>query len=350
MDHLAIDVGGRESQVCVRSEAGKILQELRVATRDLPKLFARSPASNVILETCSESFHLADVAIEHGHRVRVVPATLAKALGVGARKTKTDVRDARALSEASCRLTELPSVHIPSHESRIIKTRLSVRDALVGSRTQLVNAVRGWLRSSTMRIRSGAVETLPQRVRDALEVPPFMESALVAIEALSVQIRAADRELAALAKNGSTTRLLMSVPGIGAQTAVAFAATLDDASRFDAAFKVGAYLGLTPGERSSGDSKHRVGITKAGSTRMRWLLIQAAWIYRRRAKTHPIALWAAEVEKRRGKFVAIVALARKLAGVLFAMWRDGKPYDSTLGVPPSAEADTTSMDAHATAI
>ena len=116
MDHIAIDVGGRESQVCVRSETGKILQEMRVDTRDLPKLFGRQEPSNVILETCSESFHLADAAIEHGHRVRVVPATLAKALGVGARKTKTDVRDARALSEASCRLTELPSVHVPSHE------------------------------------------------------------------------------------------------------------------------------------------------------------------------------------------------------------------------------------------
>ena len=342
MDHIAIDVGGRESQVCVRSETGKILQEIRVDTRDLPKLFGRQEPSNVILETCSESFHLADAAIEHGHRVRVVPATLAKALGVGARKTKTDVRDARALSEASCRLTELPSVHVPSHESRVIKTRLSIRDALVGSRTHLVNAVRGWLRSAMVRLRSGAVETLPQRVRDAVETPPFIESALVVIETLSVQIRDVDRELATLAKSGSTTRLLMSTPGIGAQTAVAFAATLDDASLFDAAFKVAAYLGLTPGERSSGDSKHRVGITKAGSPRVLWLLIQAAWTFRRRAKTHPIALWATEVEKRRGKFVAVVALARKLAGVLFAIWRDGVPYDSKRGAaPPAARVDVT---------
>jgi transposase len=276
-----------------------------------------------------------------GHHVRVVPATLAKALGVGARGIKTDRRDARALSEASCRLEELPSVHVPSQTSRARKTMLSMRDALVTSRTALINAVRGWMRTELARCRRGSTESFPKRVRDALAdtVPPCIERSLLALEALNVQIFDADRELVQLAKADSVARLLMSVPGVGPQTAVAVAAALDDVTRFDSAHKVQAYLGLTPGERSSGDTKHRVGITKAGSARVRWLLIQAAWVTRRVAKTHPLCLWASDVEKRRGKFVAVVALARKLAGILFAIWRDGVPYDPKLGANgPAAPA------------
>jgi transposase len=338
MDHLAVDIGGRESQICVRSGSGKILREMRVATRDLPRLFEQTPPSHIVLETCAESFRLADAALLRNHRVRVVPATLAKALGVGARGTKTDRRDARALSEASCRLDELPTVHIPSLPSRARKTMLSMRDALVSSRTALINAVKGWMRTELTRCRRGSPESFPKRIREALKgaIPAYVERNLLALDTLNIQIREADRELEQLAQADSVVRSLMSVPGVGPQTAVAVVATLDDVARFDSAHKVQAYLGLTPGERSSGDSKHRVGITKAGSARVRWLLIQAAWTMRRVAKTHPLALWAADVEKRRGRFVAVVALARKLAGILFAIWRDGTVYDPTIGAAPVA--------------
>src|SRR5258708_7673888 len=118
MDHVAIDLGGRESQICRRSSDGTILEEKRGRTAKLgEEPAAVENATRVIVETCTEAFWVADLCLELGLEVRVVPATLARALGVGERGVKTDIRDARALSAASCRM-ELPSVHVPSREAR----------------------------------------------------------------------------------------------------------------------------------------------------------------------------------------------------------------------------------------
>ena len=101
---------------------------------------------------------------------------------------------------------------------------------------------------------------------------------------------------------------------------------MDTPERFGDAHALESHLGLTPGERSSGDRTHRTRVTKAGDTAARWALVQAAWTLRRCRPGDPIVRWCNEVEKRRGKQVAVVGLARKLAGVLFAMWRDGTTY------------------------
>jgi len=117
MQHLAIDLGGTKSQICVRTAAGQILHEQALETARLGAYLKRQPASRVVLETCSEAFGVADLAVSFGHEVRVVPTTLVRSLGVGARRIKTDRRDAQVLSEVSCRI-DLPSVHIPSDLAR----------------------------------------------------------------------------------------------------------------------------------------------------------------------------------------------------------------------------------------
>jgi transposase len=106
-----------------------------------------------------------------------------------------------------------------------------------------------------------------------------------------------------------------------------FVAAIDDVSRFANAHSVQAYLGLTPGENSSSTRQQRTGITKSGPAPVRRTLMQAAWNIRRLRPMDPISQWAMEIEKRRGKFVATVAVARKLAGILFALWRDGARYE-----------------------
>ena len=128
------------------------------------------------------------------------------------------------------------------------------------------------------------------------------------------------------AKADPTCRRLMSVPGVGANTALRFVAALDATGRFPSAHSVEAYLGLTPGERSSSQKQQRTGITKAGSPAVRHPLVQAAWAARRCRRQDPLHHWASAVQKRRGNRVAAVALARKLAGILYAMWRDGTSY------------------------
>jgi transposase len=164
VNHVAIDLGGRESQICIRQPDGTIAHEGRVPTRSLPELVATWSRSRVVLETSSEAFRIADAALAAGHEVRVVPATLVKTLGVGSRGVKTDQKDARVLSEVSCRI-DVPSVHIPSANSREMKSVCASREVLVETRTKLINSVRGWLRTQLWRIRSGSPGTFVDRVR-----------------------------------------------------------------------------------------------------------------------------------------------------------------------------------------
>jgi transposase len=289
----------------------------------------------VIVETSSEAFAVADGAIRCGHEVRVVPATLVRSLGVGARGIKTDIRDARVLSEVSCRI-DLPSVHVCSQRSRELKSMCAARGVLITSRTKLINNVRGWLRTKLLRIRTGGTVSFAQRVRDKLlkdedGLPLFIERLLFMIEELTAQIHDASKEIEEQARSDEECRRLMTVPGIGPQTSVRFRAAIDDLSRFAGAHAVESYLGLTPGERSSSTKVHRTGITKAGAKAVRHLLIQAAWCAWRTRRSDPMVQWAIRLADRRGRFVAIVALARKMAGILYAIWRDGSTYDPSKG-------------------
>ena len=329
MEHLAIDLGGRESQICVRRSDGQIVEERRCRTAALPAYLATRPPSRVVVETCSEACGIADAALSVGHEVRVVPATLVRSRGVGARGLKTDRRDAQVLSEVSCRI-DLPSVHVPSRQARQRKTQCGMREALVGARTKLINTVRGWLRTEGRRPRGGDVTTFPARVRVLYAdttLPTYVERQLRMIESLNQEMSHADRELAAAAKADPIARRLMTVPGVGPSTSIRFVAALDEIGRFRSAHAVESYLGLVPGENSSAERQRRTRITKAGPTALRWCLVQAAWAARRARRKDPMHRWADEVEKRRGKRVAVLALARKLAGILFAIWRDGTVYE-----------------------
>jgi transposase len=334
MEHVAIDLGGRKSQICVRAADGTILEEKSCPTRELGLYLATRPKSRVIVETCAESFHVVDHATRLGHETRVVAATLVKTLGVGERRMKSDKRDARKLSEVSCRI-DLPSVHVASIESRACKTLCGMREALVQSRTKLINTVRGWMRGQVLALRAGSAETLPDRVRQSVgdAMPSYVARQLVMIETLTEQIAEANKQLRELAKGDSTCARMMSVPGVGPVTAILYKSALDSPERFPSAHHAEAYLGLTPGEDSSSERQRRTGITKAGAPAVRWTLVQAAWAARRAKGDHPMVRWSLEVEKRRGKRVAILALARKIAGILFALWRDGTVYDRTHSKP-----------------
>jgi transposase len=330
MQHLAIDLGGRESQVCIRDGRGKILRESRVLTEQLQRLLEQQPPSRVVMETCSESFTVAGWARAKGHEVRVIPASAVRALGVGARGLKNDVRDAQVLSDVSTKV-DLISVHIPSDMARERKARCTAREALVESRTKLVNTVRSFLRQQVSHVRC-TPETLPTKVRNLLQassegMPSYIEHLLQAIDTITRQINEADRELSELAKQDKTCQLLMSIPGVGPVTATRFVAAIDDPSRFRNAEHVCSYLGLTPGENTTGFKPKRTGITKAGASNVRRTLAQAAWSLWRTRPNDPIVQWAQRVADRRGKLKANTALCRKLAALMFALWRDGQPYN-----------------------
>jgi transposase len=335
VNHVAIDLGGKESQICVRRPSGEITQEAKVLTRGLPKLVAGWEKSRIILETSAEAFRIADAALAAGHEVRVVPATLVKTLGVGDRGVKNDQKDARVLSQVSCRI-DLPSVHIPSQLARNLKSVSGSREVLIGTRTRLINNVRGWLRTQLWRLRSGGTSSFSQRVRalaTSLEqsLPTHIERQLLVLDQVEMQIKAADREVGGIAREHPVCRRLMTVPGVGPVTAVRFLAALDQHERFATAHSVQSYLGLTPGERSSSARERHTGITKAGPSALRRTLVQAAWVAWQKHPQQPMVRWATQIAQRRGKHVAIVALARKLSGILFAIWRDGTSYRAGRG-------------------
>jgi transposase len=340
MEHIAIDLGSRTSQICVRDAQGQIVEERAYTTRHLGAYLRRRPAGQVIVEASSEAFGVARMAQAAGHQISVVPSVLSRALGVGYRGIKTDVRDARALSEASTRVT-LPSVHIPSEQSVHWRAMSTSRQALVRTRTLLINRVRGYLRTQLRTPVRGTSKTMPKAVRRAMEssedgLPSHIEAVLLSLEALSAQIADIEHEMATVLDREPTAKLLMSMPGVGPITALRFMAAVDDVTRFGSAQALTSYLGLHAGERSSGQTRRRTGIIKAGPSAVRHALGQAAWSLWRNRPEDPMVLWARRIAERRNRQIALTALSRKMAGVLYAMWRDGRPYQPQPAAQPTA--------------
>lgn len=334
MNHVAVDLGSRKSQYCVRSPDGQVVTEAKIETRALKGFFGTLDKSRVVLETCSEAFKIAEYASSAGHEVSVVPATLAPSLGVGHRGVKTDKRDAQNLSMASCRMERLPGVHRPSTLARDRRALLTHRRTLIEARTMFVNSVKGWARAQLLPPVPGSTATFPKRMRDAAlgepeGLPSYIERTLQTLEALNKQIVEADGELEKLADDDKICATLMTMPGVGPVTAMSFRAAVDDVKRFENAHAVAAYLGLTPGENSSGMATNRLAVTKAGPAKVRAALVQAAWAAYRTRPHDPMVQWARKLAERKKVQVAITALARKMSGILYAMWRDGATYNPT---------------------
>jgi transposase len=340
MHHAAIDLGSKESQICIRQPDGVIIEECKHQTRKLVELVKTWPTSRVVMEASAEAFKIADAAIAAGHQVRVVPGTLVRLLGVGERGIKNDQRDARQLSKASWQ-TDVPSVHIPSPAARELKSICGARDVLVEMQRNVSNNVRGWLRTQLWKLPSGKMVSLPERLRthaqaSQRELPEHIERQLTMPTQVTEQVQAANKQARKLAMKHPVCRRLMTVPGVGPITSLRFVAAIDDPSRFSTAHRVQSYLGLTPGEHSSSERQRKTGITKAGPSELRRCLVQAAWSAMMVRRTHPMLEWARQLAERRSRPVAAIALARKLAGILFAIWRDRTTYEAKR----SAQAST----------
>jgi transposase len=335
--HIGIDVHTRESQICWVRASGE-LEQRRVATsraRFQAVLGAEAPAK-ILLEASGQSEWVAACLEELGHEVIVADPNYAP-MYAGRRRIKTDRRDAEALALACAKGTYRP-VHRRSAAQRAVQAQLTLREHLVQVRTQLINVVRATVRAHGLRLPRGAAETVPARVT-GLDLPLAAAMVVAPLLALLDQVTArlaeVEADVAAEAQSSAVARRLMTVPGVGPVTAVAFAAAVDVPTRFTRAAQVPSFFGLVPGEHSSGDHRRRGHITKRGSRRVRWLLVQAAWCMWRspRAEVAGLRAWAQRLAARRGLGVAIVAVARRLATVLFALWRDGTAFR-----PPQARA------------
>lgn len=333
MEHIGIDLGARHSHVIVLDSSGQEQLRKAVVTAELPGWLKKRSVGRVVMEACTQSPSVARAAVEAGHRTFVVPGTVVRALGVGARGIKTDDRDALVLARASVRNEELPSVHLRSDESRSLRELLSSRHALVEARKGLVLNIKSWLRGRLIHLTGRAsprtfVETVRKiTLEDPDGLPLALEALLQTYEHLSEQIAVLDKELKTRAEGDGRCERMMSVPGVGIVTAVAFMTQLDDPDRFQSANELGSYLALAPGEHTTGGKLVRTSTIKAGPRHLKGLLVQCAWSAWRTRPNDPMVLWARGIAERRGKRIAIVALARKLAMIMWSLWRHNSLYD-----------------------
>ena len=337
MEHVGIDVHKNQSQICILTADGELLEKRIQTRRDRFAAVLGGPSRTILIEASTESEWVARCLEELGHRVLVADPNYAPMYGSRNRRVKTDRRDARALAEA-CRNGTYRLAHRASDAQRHVRARLAVRDNLVRTRTRYISLIRALLRREGYRVRSGSSDSFPRRVGEldlASHLKEEIAPLLVLLEVLGEQIRRATGELEELVRGDAAVQRLQTMPCIGMLTASCFVATLDSPERFVGVGRMRSFLGLVPRERSSGEKQRKGGITKAGPPRLRWQLVEAAWriLLGRQEALKPLQDWAMGIARRRGRKVAAVALARKIAGILYAMWRDGTDFDAArLGV------------------
>jgi transposase len=331
MRNVALDLGVREISYCEVAN-GKVIRRLTVTKLSTLEEFLGPEAApaKVAIEACREAWHVHDILSAWGNQVLLVDTTRARRIGVGEHGRKTDRVDAEKLAFAVER-GGIPAAHLLSPHRRKLRLELSVRRALVETRAQYVTTVRGLVRAHGQQIRRCATSSFVKVVRETAlkeEVRELSEPLLRVIELVDGQISEVEERIERLAKQEPVVELLATTSGVGAIVASAYVSVIDEAGRFRNAHQVAAYLGLVPGETSTGGKQRLGGITKQGNSYVRWLLVQAAWsILRKRGTDDGLAEWGRRIAERRGKRIGAVAVARRLSGILWAMWRDGTEYD-----------------------
>ena len=344
MDFIGFDLGKVASQVCIITEDGELIERrLKTDREHISELLGKRSPARVLIESSTESEWVARYLEELGLEVVVADPNFAAMYATRSRKVKTDKRDARTLAEA-CRLGAYRPAHRTSDRQRHVRAQLAVREAMVRTRSRYISLISTLLRRDGLRIHnSGYTPTFLKRLA-RLELSASLREEIaplvLLLQSLNEQIKQADLRLRALAEGDEVLARLRTVPGVGVVTATSFVSTLDAAARFGGAKQARAYLGLVPSESSSGERQKRGHISKAGPGRARHMLVEAAWTILRRRSAANAALhdWVAAIAARRGSRVAVVALARKLAGILFAMWRDSTCFAAASLRPRQAAA------------
>lgn len=359
MRNIGLDLGARHIAYCEVRD-GEVVD--RTSVKRLDQLKSRigpdTAPARIAFDASREGWHVHDTLASWGHEPKMIDTTRVRAMGVAHHKRKNDALDAEAAARAVDQ-GRIPEAHILSPARRALRAQLSVRGALVETRAQYVTTIRGLGRAAGVLLPTSSTESFVSKVEgssldDATRalIAPLV-AVLVGIER---ELQSVERTLSEMAMGEPITKLLATAPGVGLIVASTFVSVIDEAKRFRNAQAVGAYLGLVPSESTTGGpDKRRLGsITKQGNTHARRMLVQAAWlILRSRAIDDPIRQWGERLAKTRGKRIAVVAIARKLAGVLWAMWRDGTAYDAVGQAKASAKGarkEARSKNAHAEAL
>ena len=333
---VGLDLGDKFSYACVLdANTGEVTKEKRVTTRAscLETFFASQPAMLIAIETGTHSPWISRLLESFGHEVLVANARKVRLVYGGDRKS--DKLDAQKLA----RLARFdPKLLSPiRHRSKDAQAHLALirsRDALVGSRIGLVNHVRGSVKAFGARLPVCSTRTFARKARTVVpeELLAALEPVLMIIEKLSEQILAMEKRIKILGREAyPETNVLRQVTGVGAITSLTFILTLENPSRFRKSRDVGAFLGLTPGQKQSGDRDVKLRISKRGDEGLRRLLVQSAhFLLGPFGSDCDLRRHGEKIEAAGGSYAkkrAIVAVARKLAVLLHRLWLTQEIYE-----------------------
>lgn len=331
---IGLDLGDRFTSVCVVNHGGEVENRFRChTTRDsFDKHFARRPRARLALEAGGQSAWIALQLRGYGHEVIVAnPRQLAL---ITQNTGKSDAGDAETLARlARADQYLLKAVHHRSPETQAHLAIVRGRDTVVRARTQLVNCARGLAKQGGHRLPACASTTFSERAQVPAAWTDALEPLLKQIDQLSESIKDYDARLERTARQhyAEPVQHLRSTPGVGTLTALAYILTLGgDPHRFPKSRDVGPYLGLVRKRRQSSGQDPQLGITKAGNSLMRRLLVQSAHhLLGRFGPDSALRQWGLTMAARGGTNArkrAVVAVARKLAVLLHHLWLSGETF------------------------
>ena len=358
MLYVGLDIHNKHITICVLNETGQIVQRGQV--RALNQLMR-------ILETLPDRFEVCyEASCGYGHyhdilrplATRVLVAHPGQLRLIFRSKDKNDRKDAERLAKLLY-LGELPTVHVPSGDVRAWRELINCRSQVIAKRTRAKNAMRAllrgagevaprrpalWTKSGLAWLRQLVLPTPSQQLRRDL--------LLEEIGTLTEHVRRIELELNRRARESAAVFQLRSIPGVGARTAEAVVAFVDDPNRFPNAKAVGQYFGLVPRQDQSGD-KNRLGhITREGAPVVRQLLAEAAWQARRRSPTVRTYFERAQRNDPQRKKIALGATAHYLIRVMYALLKQGTLWKERTAGDQRSESNEQSRkesdEAHST--
>ena len=330
-----LDLGDRTTHRCTLDGERRVVARGRFTTtrESLQREFGGIDRQRVVIEAGPQSLWVGHLLREFGHEVMVVDPRRVQKLIAGNRKT--DRRDAESLARLALGVPELMGeAHHRSFEAQADLSMLRSRDVLVRMRTKLVCHVRGILKAFGIKVPSSSASCFHRRASEHIPaiLQPALQPVLAALGDLERRIDEIDEALQVVATaRHPETKILRQVSGVGPVVAMAYALTVGDPNRFRRSRDVGAWVGLTPDKRSSGDSDPQLSIHRCGDGYLRRLLVVAAhYILGPFGKDSDLRRYGVRLCERgggNGKKRAVCAVARKLAVLLHRLWVSGVPYE-----------------------
>jgi transposase len=329
---IGIDLHKRTSQISVL-DGDTDLYVLRKSILSKPARFkevlAPYAGAKVLLESSTYSRWLAPYLRSLGYDVDVCDPNNPLTYASRPANCKNDIKDADALAFAR-RRGHYTKIREPNEEQRPIAELLGTRNSQVVRRTAAVNRVRALYAARGIELAAGDAAQFWSRVKrlPVNERVPAAEPLLDELAMLEDLVTASEKKIEELAATHAVALRLRTMPGVGPIVSLSFYVKIGDPSRFKSAHQVESYLGLVPTIHASAEAGRGGRISRRGSSTVRSLMIQAAWSHvgSNDPRAQPTKEWFLQLEKRSGTRQAITAVARKLAGILYVMWRDGTDF------------------------